>query len=95
MTRNILLAVLRADLRIHDNVIFHLAADPAPSSSASGINTNFKKPVTHFLPIYVYDQRFVEVGGLPGIQKGPGPKEARTRTGKFWRCGPHRIKCVQ
>lgn len=88
MTRNILLAVLRADLRLQDNAIFHLAADPSPSSSSTG----FRKPITHFLPIYVYDQRMVEVGGMPGLQKAEPAKEARTRVAGFWRCGEHRAK---
>lgn len=88
MTRNILLAVLRADLRLQDNQIFHLAADPSPSSSSQ----HFRKPITHLLPIYVYDQRMIEVGGLPGLEKAEPAKEARTRAAGFWRCGEHRTR---
>ncbi|CAO1613629.1 unnamed protein product [Parajaminaea phylloscopi] len=90
MTRNILLAVLRADLRLQDHQIFHLAAESASSSSSSSSSQHFKKPITHLLPIFVYDQRSIEVGGLPGLQKAAPAKEARTRAAGFWRCGEHR-----
>lgn len=90
MTRNILLAVLRSDLRLTDNQIFHLAAESLSSSATQ--SANFRKPITHFLPIYVFDQRAVEVGGLPGIKKAGDGQEARTRTAGFWRCGEHRLR---
>ena len=86
--RNILIAFLRNDLRLHDHPIFSQCADPTPPAA------KFSKPVTHVLPVYVYDQRMIEVGGLPGLQKG-GKKssaEARTRTARFWRCAPHRAR---
>lgn len=94
MPRNILLAVLRSDLRLADNALFHFASDPTPSHFPKQLGKDgFKKPVTHFLPIYVYDQRMIEVGGLPGLKKGgKGNKEARTRTAEFWRCGQHRTR---
>lgn len=97
MTRNILVALFRSDLRLHDNPLIHLAAEQTPSSSSSAwaAGTKFRKPITHFLPIYVYDQRAIEVGGLQGIDKGQGGKEARTRTAGFWRCGEQRARCVQ
>lgn len=88
MTHNVLLAVLRADLRLQDHQIFHLAAEPSPSSSS----LHLRKPITHFLPIYVFDQRMIEVGGLPGLQKAAPAKEARTRAAGFWRCGEHRTR---
>lgn len=87
--RNVLIAFLRNDLRLHDHPIFSQAAEPTPSSA------KFRNPVTHILPVYVYDQRMVEVGGLPSYKKhgSDGRKgEARTRTLEIWRCGPPRVK---
>lgn len=95
MTRNILITLLRNDLRLHDHPIFHLCSEPTPS------NTQFKQPLTHVLPVYVWDQRHVEVSGFPGLQKadkngaGKGEKQfARTRELGLWRTGVHRTKYV-
>ena len=85
MTRNILIALLRADLRLHDHPIFS-----ACSSSSSALSN-----VTHVLPIYIFDQQYMEVGAIPGMDKGDGPggsEGARTRVGGFWRCGSHRTR---
>jgi deoxyribodipyrimidine photo-lyase len=93
MTRNVLIAVLRNDLRLHDHPIFHLCAEPTPASAA------FKKPVTHVLPVYVWDQRHVEVSGFPNLEKagkqggGKGSSQfAKTRELGIWRTGIHRTK---
>ncbi|KAN0060114.1 hypothetical protein ACQY0O_008088 [Thecaphora frezii] len=93
MTRNVLIAVLRNDLRLHDHPIFHFCADPTPSGA------KFKRDVTHVLPVYVWDQRHVEVGGFPNIRKadkkggGLGQRQyAKTRELGLWRCGVHRVK---
>ncbi len=88
--RNVLIAFLRNDLRLHDHPVFSQCAEPSPSS------TKFQKPVTHILPVYVFDQRMIEVGGLPGLTKA-GKKsntEARTRLAQFWRTGPPRVRFV-
>ncbi|PWN46339.1 cryptochrome [Ceraceosorus guamensis] len=85
-SRNVLLAVLRNDLRLHDHPIFSLCSDPSPAKAP------FKKDITHVLPIYVFDQGRIEVGGLPGLKKAGKGEEARTRTGQFWRCGEHRTR---
>jgi deoxyribodipyrimidine photo-lyase len=93
MPRNILLTVLRSDLRLSDNLLFHLAQEQTPPPSAFPKKSNqFRKEVTHLLPIYIYDQRQIEVGGLPGLVKGGKKEEARTRTAGFWRCGEHRTR---
>ena len=63
MTRNILITLLRNDLRLHDHPIFHLCADPTPS------NAKFKRPVTHVLPLYICDQRHIEVSGFNDLTK--------------------------
>lgn len=93
MTRNILIAVLRNDLRLHDHPIFHLCSEPSPSNAA------FNLPVTHVLPVYVWDQRHIEVSGFPNLQKaqkaggGKGQSQmAKSRELGIWRSGVHRTK---
>lgn len=87
--RNVLVALLRNDLRLHDHPIFSLCNFDGSSSQAT--NNKFKKPVTHLLPVYVLDEKFVETGGLPDIQKKK-QVEARTRVAGFWRTGEHRVR---
>lgn len=84
MTRSILIALLRSDLRLHDHAIFSACR---PGSSAL-------PNVTHVVPVYVFDQKYVEVGGITGLTKGKGPGHngAKTRVAGFWRCGPHRTR---
>lgn len=44
----------------------------------------------YILPLYVFDEREMELSGLPGYQrKGP---EARTREFKFWKTGAFRAR---
>ncbi|KAJ9478672.1 putative Deoxyribodipyrimidine photo-lyase, mitochondrial (putative) [Pseudozyma hubeiensis] len=95
MTRNILIALLRNDLRLHDHPIFHLCSEPSPS------NASFKQPVTHVLPVYVWDQRHVEVSGFANLEKagrqggGKGSSQfAKTRELGIWRTGVHRTKFI-
>lgn len=72
--RRVAIAVIRQDLRIHDNAVL-LAAHQAG---------------THLLPIYVYDERHIELSGLPNfVRRGP---EARTRICKFWRTSVFRAR---
>lgn len=45
---------------------------------------------THLLPLYVFDEREVELSGLPGyVRKGP---EARTQNFGFWKTGAFRAR---
>src|SRR6187402_605128 len=77
---NVLVYLLRRDLRVSDNPILH--------HLATASNHGF----THLLPIYVWPAHQVEVSGF--LQDGvasPYP-EARSQTGHYWRCGPHRAK---
>lgn len=78
----LLVYVLRRDLRVSDNpILHHLAA-----SSDHGF--------THFLPIYVFPSRQIEVSGfLKKGQQSPYP-QARSRVGGYWRCGPHRARFI-
>ncbi|PWN53911.1 cryptochrome [Violaceomyces palustris] len=92
-TKNVLIAVLRNDLRLHDHPVLYYCADPTPAGA------KFKTDVTHVLPVYVWDQRNVEVGGFPGLVKadrrggGKGQAQlAKTRELGLWRCGAHRLK---
>lgn len=86
MTRSILIALFRTDLRLHDHPILSQCTTTSESL----------KSVTHVLPLYVFDQQHVEIGGLPGVQKGKGPgyHGARTRVAGFWRTGAFRTKYV-
>lgn len=83
----ILIYLLRRDLRLSDNPVFHEVA---------GLFAGPSK-FTHLLPIYVFPAQQVEVSGFlqdsgPSKQpKSPYP-EARSQVAGFWRCGPHRAK---
>lgn len=92
--RNVLITLLRADLRLHDHPVFAQCALGDGSASSGALAS-----VTHVLPVFVFDQQYVEIGGLKDIQKGPGAGSdaaggARTRVGGFWRCGTHRTRWV-
>ncbi|KAK2064761.1 DASH family cryptochrome [Colletotrichum caudatum] len=77
---NILVYLLRHDLRIADNPILH------------HLSTASDHGFTHVLPIYVFPAHQIEISGfLREGSKSPYP-EARSQIGKFWRCGPHRTK---
>ncbi|KAK1982549.1 DASH family cryptochrome [Colletotrichum cereale] len=79
---NILIYLLRHDLRIADNPILH------------HLSTASDHGFTHVLPIYIFPAHQIEISGfLRDGSKSPYP-EARSEIGKFWRCGPHRTKFV-
>lgn len=78
----LLVYLLRRDLRVSDNPILHHLA----TASDHGY--------THFLPIYVFPARQIEISGfLKDGEKSPYP-QARSRVGGYWRCGPHRAKFI-
>ncbi|KAJ0356377.1 hypothetical protein COL154_000557 [Colletotrichum chrysophilum] len=79
---NILIYLLRHDLRIADNPILHHLA----TSSDHGF--------THVLPVYIFPAHQIEISGF--LRDGSKSKypEARSEIGKFWRCGPHRTKFI-
>lgn len=82
MAVNILICLLRRDLRFSDNPIFHRLA----STSDHGF--------THFLPVYVFSADQIEVSGfLTDGSASPYP-EARSKVSKVWRTGPHRAKFI-
>jgi deoxyribodipyrimidine photo-lyase len=80
MSSSTLVYLIRRDLRLEDNPIFHAIADKS-------------SPFTHVLPVYVFAAQQLEVSGFipDSTIKSPYP-EARSATANFWRCGPHRAK---
>lgn len=80
----ILIYLLRRDLRLVDNPIFH---------ELSKSNQQAKYPYTHLLPLYIFPAQQLEVSGFLASDSDRSPfPEARSTTGGFWRCGPHRAK---
>ena len=80
----ILVYILRRDLRIADNPIFH---------ELSRLHQQSKHPFTHLLPIYVFPANQVEVSGFVTSPSTRSPyPEARSQVAGFWRCGPLRAK---
>ena len=80
----VLVYLLRRDLRLADNPIFHEIQKLAQSSQC---------PFTHLLPIYIFPAQQVEISGFLSdpSSKSPYPA-ARSETGSFWRCGPFRAR---
>lgn len=84
--QRVLIYLLRRDLRLADNPIFNELAQ---------LNAQSQKPFTHVLPIYIFAAEQVEISGFLSSNQDKSPyKEARSRVGKFWRCGSHRVKFV-
>jgi deoxyribodipyrimidine photo-lyase len=79
----ILIYILRRDLRLADNPVFHHLSKCLQESPPR---------FTHLLPLYVFHPGQIEVAGLlaPG-QISPFP-EARSTLGAFWRTGPYRVQ---
>lgn len=79
---NVLVYLVRHDLRLSDNPIFHRLA----STKDHGF--------TELLPVYIFPAQQFEVSGF--IQDGsasPYP-EAKSKVSRVWRTGPHRAKFV-
>ncbi|KAI1779390.1 cryptochrome [Hypoxylon cercidicola] len=81
-TSNVLIYIVRHDLRVSDNPILHHLA----STSDHGF--------THILPIHVLLPHQIEVSGF--LREGAQSPfaEARSEVGRYWRCGPHRAKFI-
>ncbi|KAI1824323.1 cryptochrome [Xylaria intraflava] len=79
---NILIYIVRHDLRVADNpILHHLSA-----SADHGF--------THLLPIHIIPPHQIEVSGfLKNGKQSPFP-EARSEIGRFWRCGLHRARFI-
>jgi deoxyribodipyrimidine photo-lyase len=86
MGAKILIYLLRRDLRLADNPVFHETCQAF--AAKSGVQ------FTHLLPLYVFNATQIEISGFRNKDDNsawPFP-EARSRVGAFWRCGPHRAK---
>ena len=70
----ILIYLLRRDLRLADNPIFHELAR---------LNSQSKKPFTHLLPVYVFPAQQVEVSGFVADGESSPYPEARSKVGGF------------
>lgn len=80
--RNVLVYLVRRDLRVSDNPILHKLA------------TSSDHVFTHLLPLFVLPPHQIEVSGLlKDGQASPYP-EAKSAVGRFWRCGPHRASFI-
>ena len=67
-----------------DNPILH---------EISRITQQSQHAFTHFLPVYIFAAQQIEVSGFLSSDSDRSPfPEARSQTGGFWRCGPHRAK---
>ncbi|XXH05867.1 hypothetical protein Hte_012308 [Hypoxylon texense] len=81
-TDNVLIYIVRHDLRVSDNpVLYHLASTPDHG-------------FTHILPLHVLLPHQIEVSGF--LKEGTQSPfaEARGEVGRYWRCGPHRAKFI-
>ena len=80
----VLIYLLRRDLRLADNPVFHEISSSFQQSQS---------PYTHLLPLYVFPAQQVEVSGFisDSAERSPFP-EARSQVGGFWRCGRHRAR---
>jgi deoxyribodipyrimidine photo-lyase len=80
----ILIYLLRRDLRLADNPIFHELARNAA-----------RHHITHLLPIYVFSPNQIETSGFlkaeASSSSSPFPP-ARSPIGQFWRTGPYRAR---
>lgn len=80
----VLIYLLRRDLRLADNPIFHEIAR---------LHSQSQRPFSHLLPVYVFPAEQVEVSGFLASDAERSPyKEARSQVGGFWRCGRLRAK---
>jgi deoxyribodipyrimidine photo-lyase len=100
--KKVLICLLRLDLRVSDNPLFHFA-HTAESSQYSRPEQSLQfnegkfpderelsSEATHLVPLYVFDEREIELSGLPNYQrKGP---EARTADFGFWKTGSFRAR---
>jgi deoxyribodipyrimidine photo-lyase len=79
---NILIYLVRRDLRVSDNPILH------------HLSTTSDHRFTHLLPVYVFASHQIEVSGFIKDGSKSPYAEAKSCVGRFWRCGPHRAKII-
>lgn len=104
----VLLYILRRDVRLSDNPIFHAASasffqkkthtKPVHASDTHIRNDSFLPDedvpsFTHLLPVYIFPSNQVEVSGFLSDSTTKSPyPKAQSRIAGFWRTGPHRAK---
>jgi deoxyribodipyrimidine photo-lyase len=79
---NILIYIVRHDLRLSDNLVFDAISKTFSSQSQ----------FTHLLVVYVFAAQRIEVSGFVKESKASPYREAKSEIGGFWRCGPPRVK---
>jgi deoxyribodipyrimidine photo-lyase len=105
-TPRILLYILRRDVRLSDNPIFHAASHQVkrPKSPRRSDRRNRGESLTsehgganftHLLPVYVFPSNQIEISGFLSSPSDQSPyPEARSQVAKVWRTGPHRAKFI-
>ena len=87
--RTLTIAIFRNDLRLHDNPIL---SHSQLATVKEGERERKNKISSYVLPLYVFDERQIELSGLLGYRPSPGAAAARTPLCGFWRTGAHRLK---
>lgn len=83
-SQRVLIYILRRDLRLADNPVFH---------EIHQLSQQSRRPFTHILPVYIFSSQQIEVSGFLKDHSARSPyPQARSEVGGFWRCGPHRAK---
>lgn len=83
-SQRVLIYILRRDLRLADNPVFHEIHQLWQQS---------RRPFTHILPVYIFSAQQIEISGFLKDHSARSPyPQARSELGGFWRCGPHRAK---
>jgi len=106
----VVLYVLRRDIRLSDNPVFHYAAQQVKRNQASKPTSGGDRrsrddsltsehgggsPFTHFLPLYILPAHQIETSGFLSSPSDKSPyPEARSKVAKVWRTGPHRAKFI-
>lgn len=89
MSAKTIIYLPRNDLRLFDNPVIQEVSRAYGTSAP---------PFTHFLPIYVFRAKQIELSGLIPECNAPSSTltspypEARSRIAGLWRCGQHRAR---
>lgn len=105
----IILYLLRRDVRLSDNPAFHCAAQQLKRTKPAKNLANGERrsrddsltsehgvaPFTHLLPVFVFPAHQIESSGFLSSPSDQSPyPEARSQVAKVWRTGPHRAKFI-
>lgn len=82
----VLIYLLRRDIRLADNPVFHEIAR---------LHSQSHRPFSHLIPLYVFPAEQIEVSGFLSSDAERSPcKDARSSVSGFWRCGRLRAKFI-